>query len=402
MNDDELISTRLGGKDFFKTSYYKFEKFSQIKKQYLKQAPYPILDFGIGESDQMPPIAVLDELTKQAYIYENRVYADNGVEPFKEAAKKHLKEIYQIDCDKQHLAINHVIGAKSALCIIPFAFVSDKDVVICTTPGYQVLPTMAKWLKGKIYEVPLTKQNQYLPNLESIPVEIYQKTKIFLVNYPNSPTGAIATKEFYAQLLKKAKQYGFLIVNDCVYGPLTYHTEPLSIFSIPDSENYCIEVHSLSKAFNMTGFRIGFMVANEKLMHILKEVKDNMDSGQYIPIQYAAMKAFENESHTLPQLKEHYYRRLTQVAAILNKHHLYCKVPEATFYLYVQIPSTFKTAEDFTLYLLYQAGIYTIPWDEAEPAVRFAMTYPIQTTEHDFLVELDRRLSHLSFFEKKE
>ena len=217
MNDNELISTRLGGKDFFKTSYYKFEKFSQIKKQYLKQAPYPILDFGIGESDQMPPIAVLDELTKQAYIYENRVYADNGIELFKVAAKKHLKEIYQIDCDKQHLAINHVIGAKSALCIIPFAFVSDEDVVICTTPGYQVLPTMAKWLKGKIYEVPLTKQNQYLPNLESIPVEIYQKTKIFLVNYPNSPTGAIATKEFYAQLLKKAKQYGFLIVNDCVY-----------------------------------------------------------------------------------------------------------------------------------------------------------------------------------------
>ena len=93
MNDNELISTRLGGKDFFKTSYYKFEKFSQIKKQYLKQAPYPILDFGIGESDQMPPIAVLDELTKKAYIYENRVYADNGIETFKEAAKKNLKEI---------------------------------------------------------------------------------------------------------------------------------------------------------------------------------------------------------------------------------------------------------------------------------------------------------------------
>ena len=402
MNYENKISKRLGGKDFFQTSYYKFEKFSQIKKQYLKNAPYPLLDFGIGESDQMPPQSVIDELVKQAYVYENRVYADNGIDAFKEAAKKHLQEIYHIDCEKRQLEINHVIGAKSALCIIPFAFISDDDYVICTTPGYQVLPTMAKWLKGKIYEVPLLEEKQYLPDLETIPEEVYQNTKIFLVNYPNSPTGAIATKEFYTQLIKKAKQYDFLIVNDCVYGPLTYHDEPLSIFLIPDSEKYCIEVHSLSKAFSMTGFRIGFMVSNPQLMHILKEVKDNMDSGQYIPIQYAAMKAFETEKETLPQLKELYNQRLTKVASILNKHHLHCHVPKATFYLYVKVPSCFKSAEEFTVYLLYQAGIYTIPWDEAEPAVRFAMTYHVFSDEDEFLKELDRRLSTLSFFEKKE
>lgn len=395
-NYDDYISSRLGGKDFYQTGYYKFEKFSKIKKNYLKTAPYELLDFGIGESDQMPDSSVIDELCKQTYVYENRIYADNGIEDFKLAAKKHLKEIYDLDCEKKQLEVNHVMGAKSALCIIPFAFINQNEYIICTTPGYQVLPTISKWLMGKVYEVPLLKENDFLPDLEKIPEEVYQNTKIFLINYPNSPTGAIATKQFYEKLIKKALKYHFLIVNDCVYGPLTYFNQPLSIFNVENSEKCCIEVHSLSKGFNMTGFRIGFIVANAPLIHILKEVKDNMDSGQYIPIQYAAIKAFDIQKEFLNHLRNFYLNRLHKISSILNHHHLECKVPDATFYLYVKVPKSFKTAEDFTLYLLYQAGIYTIPWDEADHYVRFAMTYHIKTTEEDFLNELDKRLTTLS------
>lgn len=396
MKLDEIISTRLGGKNFFKTSYYKFEKCNQLKQKYLKEKKLPLINFGIGESDQMPDLTILDELTKQSYVYENRIYADNGIDAFKIAAKKHLKAIYNVDCEKKHLKINHVMGAKSGLVIIPFSFISPGDYVIYTTPGYQVLPTIAQWLQAKLYEVPLLEENNYLPDLEAIPEEIYKKAKIFLVNYPNSPTGAIANVAFYRKLIKKALTYHFLIVNDCVYGPLTYHQKPLSIFNLAKSEKCCIEVHSLSKAFHMTGFRIGFVVANAALIHILKEIKDNMDSGQYIPIQYAAIKAYENEKNIIEKNKAFFYDRLLKVSQILNRYHLTCKVPEATFYLYVKAPKNFKTGEEFFLYLLNEGGIYTIPWDEVGPYVRFAMTYHIEENEEIFYQTLENRLKLLT------
>ncbi len=393
MNYDKLISDRLGGKDFFKTSYYKFEKFNKLKKQYILENENELLDFGIGESDFMPYHEILDEFSKQIYVNGNQKYSDNGIEIFKDAARQHLKETYKLKTND--LEINHVIGAKSALCIIPIAFISENDYVITTTPGYQVLSNMSKWLKAKIYEIPLLEENNYLPDLDKIDENIYKKTKLFVINYPNSPTGAIANKKFYAKLISKALKYNFLIVNDCVYGPLTYKNNPLSIMSIKNANKCAIEIHSLSKAFNMTGFRIGFVIANKQLIHIIKEVKDNMDSGQYIPIQYAAIKAFKTQKKSLESLKDIYYTRLKNVARILNKYNLKCTIPDATFYLYVKVPLEFNSAEDFSIFLLEKCGIFTIPWDEADPHIRFSMTF--KTDNDDMFYDLlDKRLSLLS------
>ena len=166
MKYDKLISDRLGGKDFFKTSYYKFEKFNKLKKQYILENENELLDFGIGESDFMPYHEILDEFSKQIYVNGNQKYSDNGIEIFKDAARQHLKETYKLKTND--LEINHVIGAKSALCIIPIAFISENDYVITTTPGYQVLSNMSKWLKAKIYEIPLLEENNYLPDLDKI------------------------------------------------------------------------------------------------------------------------------------------------------------------------------------------------------------------------------------------
>lgn len=396
MNYNKLISSRLGGENFYQTSYYKFEKYSNLKNIYINNhKDEELIDFGIGESDDMPPFNILDSLSNEILKYENRVYADNGIDKFKEAAAFHLKETYGLEIKNPLTQINHVMGAKSALTLIPLTFINDKDIVISTTPGYEVLANMAMWLNAKIYKVPLLKQNNFLPDLENIPEEVYKKTKIFSINYPNNPTGAVATKKFYEKLIEKALQYNFIIVNDNTYGPLTFNGKPLSILSIKNAFSCCIEIHSCSKIFNMTGMRLGFIVGDEKLIDIIKKVKDNIDSGQYIPIQLAASNGFYNQKKHLDRLNYKYLTRMKKVSKLLNKYNLNCTMSDGTFYLYVKVPSSFKSADEFCRYLLNNCGIFVIPWDEVEPYVRLSMTFKINTTEDAFYTLLENRLKKL-------
>ncbi len=396
MEFNQLISNRLGGANFYKTSYYKFEKYSNLKKKWQENHPDEVLlDFGIGEGDEMPPFFILERLSKEIFKYENRVYADNGIDFLKQTAAIHLREMYNLNIQDPIHQINHIMGAKSALTLIPLAFVSDNDIVISTTPGYEVLANMAGWLNAKVYKVPLYQSNNYLPDLDSIPEEVYQKTKIFSINYPNNPTGAIATKKFYEKLISLALKYHFIIVNDNTYGVLTYTSKPLSILTIKDAYQCCIEIHSFSKMFNLTGMRIGFIVGNEEIIDIVKKVKDNVDSGQYIPIQLAAGEGILNENKYIPRLKDKYFKRMKRVSRILNKYNLNCKLSKGTFYLYISIPKSFKTADEFARFLLDNCGIFVIPWDEVEPSVRLAMTFQVQSTEEEFYQLLENRLKKI-------
>ena len=155
MDFSNMISNRLNGKDFYLNSYYKFEKYSNLKRKYLNEHQEELLDFGIGEGDDMPPFIALDKLCKECYKYENRIYSDNGIDYFKQTCAIHLKDIYGVDIKDPINQINHILGAKSALTILPLAFVSDDDIIISTIPGYDVLANMASWLHGKIYNVEL-------------------------------------------------------------------------------------------------------------------------------------------------------------------------------------------------------------------------------------------------------
>lgn len=395
MNYKQLISDRLGGALFYQNSYYKFEKYSRLKQNYINSHNDELLDFGIGEGDDMPPFNVLDVLSKESIKYENRIYSDNGIDEFKIACSKHLLDIYNVKINDPINQINHCIGAKSALTIIPISFVSKDDIIISTTPGYEVLANMSSWLNGKIYKVPLLKENNFLPDLDSIPIEIYEKCKIFSINYPNNPTGAIANKDFYEKLVNLALKHNFIIVNDMAYGPFSYKKRPLSIFSIPDAFKCAIEIHTLSKAFNMTGMRIGFVVSNNELIDIFKKVKDNIDSGQYIPIQKAAIEAYNNSYPYLKRLTNKYYERMKKVSKILRNNNMSAKVSDGTFYLYVKVPENFDSADAFCRYLLDNCGIFTIPWDEVEPYVRLSMTFKISSTEENFYITLNERLQKI-------
>lgn len=397
MNFNNLISSRLGGINFYQTNYYKFEKYSNIKKNFIESNPnIEVLDFGIGEGDDMPSSHILNRLSNESFVYENRVYSDNGIDKFKLSASKHLKDIYSLEIEKPLEMITHVMGAKSALTIIPIALINENDIVITTSPGYQVLSNMSCWLKAKIYSVPLLEENNYLPDLDSIDEQIYEQCKIFIINYPNNPTGAIATKTFYEKLISLALKYNFLIVNDCAYGPFSYKKKPLSIMSMEHSFECAVEIHTLSKAYNMTGMRIGFIVGNEQFIDIFKKVKDNIDSGQYIPIQLAACEAYDNCINYINKLKKKYYLRMKKISSILNKFNIISKLSDGTFYLFVKVPDKFNNADTFTRYLLDKCGIFTIPYDEVGHHVRFSMTFKVNTTEQDFYNELEKRLSKLS------
>ena len=396
MDFKKLISNRLGGEYFYQNSYYKFEKYSNLKNNWLNtHKDETLLDFGIGEGDDMPMFSSLETLSKEAFKYENRIYSDNGIDEFKIKAAKHLKEIYNITIADPINQINHILGAKSALTILPIALINDDDIVISTTPGYEVLANMASWLNAKIYKVKLLKENDYLPDLDSIPIEIYQRCKIFIINYPNNPTGAIANKKFYEKLIELALKYNFLIVNDNTYGVFTYNRKPLSILSIENAFKCAVEIHSMSKAFNMTGMRIGFIVGDTCIIDIFKKVKDNIDSGQYIPIQLAACNAIDNQKDYINELKKKYHTRMKNICKIFNKNNIKANMSKGSFYLYIKVPETFKSGDEFTRYLIDNAGIFTIPFDEVEPCIRLSMTFKIKDTETNFYKELDNRLKKL-------
>lgn len=395
MDFAKMISSRLKSEKFYENSYYKFEKYSNLKKEHIKKFGNNIIDFGIGEGDDMPPINSLNTISKQIYNYENRVYSDNGIDEFKIACATYLNKYFNILIDDPINQINHCIGAKSALTILPLIFISKDDIVISTTPGYEVLANMASYLDAQIYKVELLKENNYLPDLDCIDENIYKKCKIFIINYPNNPTGAIATRKFYDKLINLAIKYNFIIVNDNTYGYFTYKQKPLSIFANKKAYSCAIEIHSFSKCYNMTGMRIGFVVANNQMIDIFKKMKDNIDSGQYIPIQLGVIQAIIKEDNYLKRLKEKYYTRMKKVSKIFNKNGISTNISKGAFYLYVKVPAIFNSAEDFSIFLLKKCGIFTIPFDEVSPSIRLSMTFKINDSESSFYKDLDYRLKNI-------
>lgn len=390
MEFKNLISSRLDKEKFYYNEYYKFEKYSNYKKQYLKNHDF-VFDFGIGESETLPPFEILSTLAKDVYNYDMRVYSDNGIERFKLAAAKYLKEIYNVEILSYQKQINHVMGAKSALTLIPLTFIDKDDIVINTIPGYDVLANMAKWLEAKIYNVSLLKENNYLVDLDSIDESIYQKCKIFIINYPNNPTGAIATKDFYKKLIDKAKKYNFIIVNDNTYGPIVYKQKPLSIFNIEGSFDVAVEIHSLSKVFSMSGMRLGFIVGSGEIIDIIKKVKDNVDSGQYIPIQEAGIVALKNAKKQIKSINKKYYSRMLKIASIFTKHNFDVNLSEGTYYLYIK-HNEIKDSELLAKLLLEKCGVFVIPFADS---IRLSMTFNISSTANDFYNKLDNALDNL-------
>ena len=401
-----LFADRLGGDLFGKdTKIYKFEKIKRAKKTALAQNPgKELFDLGVGEPDEMAFPGVVNKMQNEIENPENRGYADNGIPEFKEAAAKYLERnfgVKDLDPAKQ---INHSIGSKPALAMIPAAYINPGDIVLMTVPGYPVMGTHTKWYGGDVVNLPLKEENNFLPDLAAIDDETKKRVKLLYLNYPNNPTGAAATEDFYKKVVEFAKENNIIVVQDAAYAALSYREKALSFLSIPGALEVGIEIHSLSKAYNMTGWRLAFVAGNELVVSGFANVKDNYDSGQFIAIQKAGIHALQHPEIT-NEIKNKYKRRLGMLVDALNSAGFSATLPAGTFYLYVKIPKgikkgkKFKSAEDFSQYLITEKLISSVPWDDCGSFVRFSATFETKGIEDEkrIVAEIKKRLSKTEF-----
>ncbi|OGW01900.1 MAG: aspartate aminotransferase [Nitrospinae bacterium RIFCSPLOWO2_02_39_17] len=398
-----LFAERLGGRNFGKdTKIYKFEKIKRAKRAAKEKNPeVELIDLGVGEPDEMAFPGVVEKMQEECAKPENRGYADNGIQEFRDAAARYMERIYDVSLDPAK-EILHSIGSKPALAMIPAIYINAEDITLMTVPGYPVIATHTRWYGGEVYNLPLKEENRFLPDLDSIPSDIKKRAKLLYINYPNNPTGAVATREFYKKVVEFAKDNNVIVVQDAAYAGLNYNGKPLSFLSISGAKDVGIEIHSLSKAFNMTGWRLAFVAGNPLIVSGFGFVKDNYDSGQFIAIQKSGIYALKHTEIT-DAICEKYKRRLKMMVDILNSVGFNAAMPGGSFYLYVRAPKgirgrrRFETAEDFSEYLITEKLISTVPWDDAGHYIRLSATFVAKGEKEEKMVleEVRRRLAEM-------
>ena len=402
---DDKISERLGGVNFGRsTVIYKFELIKRAKAAAKKTHPESgLIDMGVGEPDWPADNLVVKALSEEAGKPENRWYADNGIPEFQEAATRYLEKVYGLSglIPSEHIV--HGIGSKPVLAMLPICFINPGDILLTTVPGYPVTATYTKYLGGEVFNLPLLESNSFLPDLSLIPQPILKRAKLLYLNYPNNPTGAVASTEFFNQVVDFAKKNNIIVIHDAPYSALTYDGyKPLSFLSIEGAMDVGIEVHSLSKAFNMTGWRIGFVCGNSKAIKAYATVKNNTDSGQFRAIQKAAIQALRHTEITDKTIIK-YSRRFNLLVDALNDLGFDAKKPKGSFYCYVKAPigtetgKVFNSASEFSEFLIHESLISTVPWDDAGKFIRFSVTFEADSLQKEIEVinEMKERMKVL-------
>jgi len=403
-----LFAERIGGAQYGKsTAIYKFEKIKRAKAAAKQAKPaIDLIDMGVGEPDEMAFPEVVEALQAAAARPENRGYADNGGQLFKDAVARYMENVFGVSLDPA-TEIIHSIGSKTALSLIPLCFINPGDYVLMTTPGYPVFGTHAKYVGGNVHNIQLTEDNDFLPDLNAIPADVLAKAKVLVLNYPNNPTGASATREFFNEVVAFAKANELIVLQDAAYSALIFEGQPLSILQVPGGKDVAVELHSLSKGFNMTGWRIGWVCGNPLIVKAYGDMKDNSDSGQFLAIQEAAAKALDTPSIT-ETIAAKYSRRMDMLVDALVAAGFNAKKPKGSFFLYTRAPKSaekngvlteFESGEAFSQFLIKELLISTVPWDDAGSFVRFSVTFSAQgeEAEHTVIEYIKNRLGKFKF-----
>ena len=406
MNKDSFIqgafAERIGGSQFGRQDIiFKFEKIKRAKREAVRNNPgVPLIDLGVGEPDWAAEPEVIDELYEQAQKRENRGYTDNGLAVFQEAAANYMAEVYGVNGLNAQREVLHGIGSKPILALLPLAFINPGDITLMTTPGYPILGTSTKALGGEVVELPLTAANHFLPDLSVVTAEQRRRAKLLYINYPNNPTGATATPDFFAEVVRFAQENNIIVVSDAAYAALTFDgAAPLSFLATPGAKDVGVEIHSLSKAFNMTGWRLAFICGNAQVVQAFAAVKDNNDSGQFAAIQHAGAYCLRHPEITHKTAAK-YSRRHNKLVTALSAIGFTVSKPQASFYLYAPIPRQtksgriFTSAADFSDFLIREKLLSTVPWDDAGAYVHLSVTFeaPTETDEDAVIAEIVRRL----------
>jgi len=379
-----LFAERIGGAQYGQsTAIYKFEKIKRAKAA--ARAAHPdvaLIDLGVGEPDEMAFPEVVRAMQDAVAKPENRGYADNGGAEFKQAAARYMKRVFGVELNAE-TEVMHSIGSKAALSLLPACFINPGDGVIMTTPGYPVFGTHARYYGGRVFNLPLTAANNFLPDLSAVPADFLKTAKVLVINYPNNPTGASATLEFFKHAVEFARKHRLLVIQDAAYSALVFEGRPLSIFQVPGAKEVALELHSLSKSFNMTGWRLGWVCGGALAVRAYGDVKDNSDSGQFLAIQQAGAAALDRPEIT-EKIAAKYSRRMDLLVGALRGLGFAVAKPQGSFFLYAPAPKavviegrrqTFANAEEFSQWLIREHLISTVPWDDAGAFVRFSVTF---------------------------
>ena len=338
---------------------YLFAELDRIKSEQIA-AGKDIIDLGVGDPDLPTSAQVVEALQSAAQDPSNHIYPSySGMDRFREVAAQWFYERFgvKLDYKKQVLSL---IGSKEGIAHFPLAFVNPGDVVLYTEPGYPVYFASTIFAGGTAYALPLTRENDFIPSLESIPEQILQKAKMLFINYPNNPTSATAGEAFFKKVIAFAKKHHIIIAHDAAYSEIYFGEKTHSILEYPGAMDVAIEFHSLSKTFSMTGWRIGFACGNEELIAGIGKIKTNIDSGVFQAVQWAGIKALTLGDALTEPLRKIYKKRVHMVTSALSAAGLDPFNGNATFYIWTKLPNNIDSMS-FTMKLIQQAGIVVSP-----------------------------------------
>lgn len=318
-----------------------------------------ILNLGIGDPDRPTPKRIIENFKASVEKAANHQYPiGRGSSVFKEAVVKWMKKRFDVTITDKELMC--LIGAKDGITHLPLAFLNPGDIVLIPDPGYPGYTSGTLLSGGVPLTMPLKAENNFLPDLDLIPEDVYKQTKIMWLNYPNNPTSAMANTEFYKKAIALAKKYDFIIAQDAPYSEIYFDKAPGSILQIDGAKEHVIEFYSLSKTYNMTGWRVGFAVGGEPLINGLGLVKENMDSGTFTAIQETAAWTLLNCDDEASQIRELYKKRAQSFTKALRGIGYDVLESQGTLYLWVKVPGNLKSM-DFCLKVLNEADIVVTP-----------------------------------------
>ena len=338
---------------------YLFARIDALKNEERKKGR-DLIDLGIGDPDLPTHPHIVEALAQAARDPGTHRYPSYvGMEDFRKAAATFMKARFGLTFDPQKEVIC-VIGSKEAIAHFPFAFVDPGDVVLCPDPGYPVYATLTRFAGGEPYFLPLRRDSGFLPDLDAVPADVARRAKILWINYPNNPTAALAAPGFYQKVVAFAEKHGVIVASDLAYSEMYYDAPPPSFLETPGARDVGIEFHSLSKTYNMTGWRVGWACGNAQLVAGLGQVKTNVDSGCFDAVQRAAIAALTGDQSAVARQRAIYRERRDVLCGGLAKAGFDVLTPSATFYTLVANPRGLSSLE-FAARLLTEAGVVATP-----------------------------------------
>ncbi len=338
---------------------YLFAEIDRLKRAVAARG-VDLINLGIGDPDTPTPEHIVARLREAAGNPANHRYPDyEGLLTFRQAAAGWMKSRYGVTADPATEVVS-LIGSKEGIANMAVAFVDPYDVVLVPDPGYPVYHIGTSFNGGVTYRMPLRQENGFLPDLGAIPTEVAKRAKLMWLNYPNNPTAAVAPRSFLVDAIRFAEKHGIILCHDAAYAEIYFGERPPSLLELPGGREVGIEFHSLSKTFNMTGWRVGFAVGHPELIAGLGKVKTNVDSGVFQAVQEAAIAALTGDPGVIERLRSMYRERRDVLVAGLAGAGLPCEPPSGTFYVWVPVPRG-TTAAALATRCLTEAGVVVTP-----------------------------------------